>query len=445
MAAILVVDDDFGIRAHLIAYLRELGHEVEPAADALAGLELVDRRAFDVVLSDVRMAGMDGFAMLRELRRRYPETGVVLMTAYATVPDAVEAIRGGAYDYLVKPFSLEQVGLVLGRLLEVQTLRRENRTLRRAVDPPPLLESRNARMRQVLDLGRRAAESDATILVTGESGVGKNVIAAAIHRWSPRAAEPFVTIACTTLAEHLLESELFGHVRGAFTGAWRDKPGRLEAAARGTAFLDEIGELTSEVQAKLLRFLEERSFEPVGGGETITVETRIIAATSRHLGEEVPAGRFRDDLFYRLNVVALEVPSLRERREDLRALTDHVLTTLAVRHARPDLTITPAARRAIDRYRWPGNVRELINALERAVVVGRGNVIDAENLPDRVLAPGAAQPAPSLAAVHDALEDVERVHVQRILAESATLEEAALRLGINPTTLWRKRRRWGLE
>jgi len=445
MAAILVVDDDFGIRAHLIAYLRELGHEVQPAPDALTGLELVDRRAFDVVLSDVRMAGMDGFAMLRELRRRYPETGVVLMTAYATVPDAVEAIRGGAYDYLVKPFALDQVGLVLGRLLEVQTLRRENRTLRRAVDPPPLLESRNARMREVLETARRAAESDATILVTGESGVGKNVLAAAIHRWSPRAAETFVTIACTTLAEHLLESELFGHVRGAFTGAWRDKPGRLEAAARGTAFLDEIGELTPEVQAKLLRFLEERSFEPVGGGETITVETRIIAATSRHLGEEVRAGRFRDDLFYRLNVVALEVPPLRERREDLRALTDHVLTTLAVRHARPDLTITPAARRAIDRYPWPGNVRELLNALERAVVVGRGDVIDAENLPDQVLAPGAAQPAPSLAAVHDSLEDMERVHVQRILAESATLEEAALRLGINPTTLWRKRKRWGLE
>jgi NtrC-family two-component system response regulator AlgB len=445
MASVLIVDDDAGIRTHLATYLRDLGHAVESAADGTAALAAIERGTFDAVLSDVRMAGMDGFALLRELRRRHPETGVVLMTAYATVPDAVEAIRSGACDYLMKPFSLEQVGLVLARLLEMQALRRENRTLRQAVEAPPLLESSNPGLQHILATARRAAASDATILITGESGVGKNVMAAAIHRWSSRSSRPFVTIACTTLAEHLLESELFGHVRGAFTGAWRDKPGRLEAAEGGTAFLDEVGELPPELQAKLLRFLEERRFEAVGSMDTTTVDTRIIAATSRELAAEVRAGRFRDDLFYRLNVIALRLPPLRERREDLPALTDHLLTTLAMRHGRPGLALTRAARRAIATYPWPGNVRELINALERAVVLAGDSTIDADDLPDQVVGPSAALPAPSLAATQESLADIERAHVQRVLAESTTLEEAATRLGIDPTTLWRKRKRWGLD
>jgi NtrC-family two-component system response regulator AlgB len=445
MASILIVDDDTSIRTHLAACVCELGHEAEVAADATEALAVMDRTAFDVVLSDVRMAGMDGLALLRELRRRHPDAGVVLMTAYATIPDAVDAIRSGAYDYLAKPFSLEQVGLVLARLLEVQTLRHENRALRRAIEAPLPLESRNPAMQQLLATARRAAASDATMLVTGESGVGKNVMAAAIHRWSPRGSRSFVTISCTTLVEHLLESELFGHVRGAFTGAWRDKSGRLEAAEGGTAFLDEVGELPPELQAKLLRFLEERRFERVGGTDTITVGTRIIAATSRDLGAEVRAGRFREDLFYRLNVIALRLPPLRERREDLPALTDDILTTLSLRHQRPGLTLTPAARRAIATYPWPGNVRELINALERAVVLACGDTITAEDLPDQVIAPAAGLPAPSIATVHGSIEDMERAHVQRVLADSATLEEAATRLGIDSTTLWRKRKRWGLE
>jgi NtrC-family two-component system response regulator AlgB len=445
MASVLIVDDDPGIRAHLTAYVREIGHAAEAAADAMAALAIVSRRTFDAVLTDVRMAGMDGFALLQELRQRHPETGVVLMTAYATVPDAVEAMRSGAHDYLVKPFSLEQVGLVLARLLELHALRRENRTLLRAIDAPPLLESRSPGLQRILATARRAAVSDATILLTGESGVGKNVVAAAIHRWSARADEPFVTIACTTLVQHLLESELFGHIRGAFTGAWRDKPGRLEAADNGTAFLDEVGELPPTLQAKLLRFLEERRFERVGSTETITVTTRIVAATSRDLGGEVRAGRFREDLFYRLNVIALRLPPLRERREDLSALTDHVLTTLAARHRRPGLELTPAARRAIEEYRWPGNVRELVNALERAVVLARTRQLDVEDLPDQVLAPPMELPAPSLDTMQGSLAEVERAYVRRVLDESPTLEEAAARLGINPTTLWRKRKRWGLD
>src|SRR6266478_1171282 len=389
------------------------------------------------------MAGMDGLALLRELRRRHPESGVILMTAYATVPDAVEAIRSGAYDYLVKPFSLEQVGLVLARLLEVQTLRHENRALRQAVEAPLSLESRNPTTLQILTIARRAAASDATILVTGESGVGKNVMAAAIHRWSPRGGRAFVTVACTTLAEHLLESELFGHVKGAFTGAWKDKPGRLEAAEHGTVFLDEVGDLPLELQGKLLRFLEQHRFERVGGGETITVDARVLAATNRDLEADVAAGRFREDLFFRLNVIPIRLPALRERPEDLPALIDHVLATLCSRHRRPALSLAPEARRALHAYRWPGNVRELVNTLERAVVLSRGDTIRAEDLPDRLLEPPPAAPATPEAGL--SLEDVERRHIVQVLAESSTLEDAAARLGINVTTLWRKRRRYGIE
>jgi NtrC-family two-component system response regulator AlgB len=253
-----------------------------------------------------------------------------------------------------------------------------------------------------------------------------------------------VTITCTTLAEHLLESELFGHVKGAFTGAWKDKPGRLAAAAGGTVFLDEVGELPLELQAKLLRFLEEHRFEAVGGGETVTVDARIIAATNRELEGEVRAGRFREDLFFRLNVIEIRLPPLRERAEDLRGLAEHVLDALCVRHRRPALTLAPEARAVLAAYRWPGNVRELVNALERAVVLARGDTVRAEDLPDRLLAPAElASPAPPPA--HLSLEEMERRHVEAVLADSETLEEAAARLGINPTTLWRKRRRWKLE
>jgi NtrC-family two-component system response regulator AlgB len=441
MATILIVDDEKNIRMHLATYIRSLGYAVETAADASAALATFDRGKFDVVLSDVRMAGMDGLALLREIRRRQPEVVVVLMTAYATVPQAVEAMRAGAYDYLVKPFSLDHVGLLLNRVLEVQALRRENEALRRTIEQPLLLGSRSPVMQRVLATAEQVAASDATVLLTGESGTGKNVLAAAIHRWSPRCHSPFVTIACTTLAEHLLESELFGHVKGAFTGAWKDKPGRLEAAQGGTVFLDEVGELTPDLQGKLLRFIEEHRCERVGGGETITVDARIIAATNRDLEAEVHAGRFRQDLFFRLNVIGIRLPSLRERMEDLPALTDQVLGALCARHRRSAIQLAANVRPALAAYGWPGNVRELVNALERAVVLARGNTIHAEDLPDRFLAPTVAAPP----AADLSLEELEQRHIQQVLADSTTLEEAAARLGINPTTLWRKRRRYGIE
>jgi NtrC-family two-component system response regulator AlgB len=444
MATILIVDDEKNVRTHLATYVRGLGHRAEMAADATAALAAVDRQEFDVVLSDVRMAGMDGLALLREIRRRRPDVVVVLMTAYATVPQAVDAMRAGAYDYLVKPFGLDQVGLLLDRVLEVQTLRRQNRTLQQALNQPVLLESASPVMQRALATAHQAAASDVTVLLTGESGTGKNVLAAAIHDWSPRRQGPFVKIACTTLSDHLLESELFGHVKGAFTGAWKDKAGRLEAAAGGTVFLDEVGDLPPELQAKLLRFLEEHRFERVGGSETITVDARIIAATNRDLEADVRTGRFREDLFFRLNVIALRLPPLRERAADLPALSDHILTTLCARHGRSAVGLTPDARAALAAYRWPGNVRELLNVLERTVVLSPVDTIRAEDLPDRLLAP----PERAATATPDkelSLEDLERRHIEQVLADAATLEEAAARLGINPTTLWRKRRRYGIE
>jgi len=446
MASILIVDDEKNIRTMLATFVRARGHGAEVAADGTEALEALRRGTIDVVFSDVRMAGLDGLALLREIRGRWPEVVVVLMTAYATVAQAVEAMRAGAYDYLVKPFWIEEVGLALDRLLEVVALRRENRALKSALDRPVMLESRSAKMNRVIETARQGAASDATVLLTGESGTGKSVLAHAIHDWSAHAQGPFVSIPCTTLSEHLLESELFGHVRGAFTGAWKDKVGRLEAAAGGTLFLDEIGELPATLQAKLLRFLEERRFERVGGTATIEVGARIIAATNRQLEAEVARGGFREDLFYRLNVLRIELPPLRERLEDLPALARHVLAMHAARYGRSALEPVADAETVLARYRWPGNVRELVNVLEHAVVVCRGDRLRVDDLPDRLHAP--APPEGAVEAAADGgipLEQVERRHIERVLADSATLEEAAARLGISSTTLWRKRKRWGIE
>ena len=441
MATILIVDDEANIRTHLSTYAATLGHDVEVASDGAAALSALRGRRFDVVMSDVRMPNLDGMEVLNETKRQSPETAVVLMTAYGTIPQAVEAIRAGATDYLVKPFGLDQVALVLERTLQVQGLRRENRRLQQAVGEPTLLTSGSPAMQRALATAERAAQSDAVVLLTGESGTGKTVLARQIHAWSTRARAPFVTISCTTLAEHLLESELFGHVRGAFTGALKDKAGRVEAADHGTLFLDEVGELSSDLQAKLLRFVEEHRFERVGGGTTLTVDARLIAATNRDLEREVQEGRFREDLYFRLNVVGVRLPALRERLEDLDSLIDHALAVHAARNRRGALSLTPAARALLHAYPWPGNIRELTNAVERATVLARGTQIGPEDLPDRLLAP------PVHAGDADApqsLENVERRHIEQVLAESATLEEAAARLGVNVTTLWRKRKRYGL-
>ncbi|HME70180.1 MAG TPA: sigma-54 dependent transcriptional regulator [Myxococcota bacterium] len=444
MTKLLVVDDDKNIRRILSTFLESAGHSVQQAADAASALAALSKEPdIALVLTDFRMAEMNGLELLERIKQQHPDTLVIIMTAYATVESAVAIIKAGAYDYLTKPFSLDRVRQAVERALEVGNLRVENRALRDVVHDLPLTDSRSSMMQAVLRTARQAANSDATIILLGESGAGKNVLARQIHEWSPRHERPFVVVNCTTLSDQLLESELFGHVRGAFTGAIKNKPGRLEAAAGGTVFLDEIADLSPTLQTKLLRFLQERQFERVGGDETIEIDARIIAASNRDLEREVAAGHFREDLFYRLNVISLRVPVLRERPEDIRPLVEHFLTAAALRNRRPGLRLSPEAMEALCAYQWPGNIRELRNAIERAVVLSRSDVIPREGLPDRVFqAPRLLRPPPPSGGT---LEELERDHIRRVLAEAVTLEEAAETLGISTTTLWRKRKRYSSE
>jgi len=444
MAKLLVVDDDKNIRLTLSTFLESAGHSVQQAADAASALAALFKEPdIALVLTDFRMAEMNGLELLERIKQQHPDTLVILMTAYATVESAVSILKAGAYDYLTKPFSLDRVRQAVERALEVGNLRVENRALRDVVHDLPLTDSRSSVMQAVLRTARQAANSDATIILLGESGAGKNVLARQIHEWSPRHERPFVVVNCTTLSDQLLESELFGHVRGAFTGAIKNKPGRLEAAAGGTVFLDEIADLSPTLQTKMLRFLQERQFERVGGDETIEIDARIIAASNRDLEREVAAGHFREDLFYRLNVISLRVPALRERPEDIRPLVEHFLTAAALRNRRAGLRLSPEAMEALCAYPWPGNIRELRNAIERAVVLSQSDVIPREGLPDRVFQ--AASPLRLLPPGAGTLEELERDHIRRVLAEAVTLEEAAETLGISTTTLWRKRKRYSIE
>jgi two-component system, NtrC family, response regulator AlgB len=443
MARLIIVDDEKNIRQSLTTFFRSLGHEALPAESAAEALAAFGENAPDLVLTDFKMAEINGLELLKTIRRRRADCQVILMTAYATVENAVAAMKAGAYDYVTKPFTLEQIQHIVERALQLQGLQAENRVLRDVVYDAPLLDSQSPAMVEMLETAQRAAASDATILLTGESGTGKNVLARQVHLWSPRHNRPFVVVNCTTLSDQLLESELFGHMRGSFTGAVKDKPGRLEAADGGTVFLDEIADLSGPLQTKLLRFVQEQTFERVGGERTIRVDARIIAASNRDLEAEVSARRFRDDLYYRLNVITLRLPALRERREDILPIANWLLDRAAIRSHREGLRLSAEASNAIAGYRWPGNVRELRNSIERAAVLSRGDEIVPDDLPDSLFraAPGTSGLSPRDAS----LEAMEREHIARVLSESATLEEAAATLGINVTTLWRKRKRYGID
>jgi len=444
MAKLLIVDDEKNIRSHLATFFESCGHQVRTVENGQQARALLSSdHGFDLMLTDYRMAEMNGLELLQQVHREAPDLVVILMTAYATVENAVAAMKAGAYDYLTKPFTLDQVQHVVDRALEAQRLRAENRALRDTLEEHPMLESQSTVMQRMLETARRVAASEATILLMGESGTGKNVIAHQIHRWSPRFEKPFVVVNCTTLSEPLLESELFGHMRGSFTGAVKDKPGRLEAAHRGTVFLDEIADLSPPLQSKFLRFVQEQSFERVGGDDTIEVDTRIVAASNRDLMSEVAAHRFREDLFYRLNVIALRVPPLRERPQDILRLAERLLIVATARNYRQTLRLSPEVEAALTAYRWPGNVRELRNAIERAAVLVQGDLITPQYLPDALFQDA---PATCVAGTHAAsLEEIERQQIVRVLAESPTLEDAAETLGINVSTLWRKRRRYKIE
>jgi NtrC-family two-component system response regulator AlgB len=396
---------------------------------------------------------MDGIAVTRALAQDAPTTIVILMTAYATIGNAVEAIKAGAADYLPKPFTPPQVLHTVSRALESARVRTELAELRRASSRgiQPRFESKNPAMRAILEVAARVAKADATVLVLGETGTGKGVLARQLHASSPRAARPFVNVNCSSIAPTLIENELFGHARGAFTGADAAHAGHVEAAGSGTLFLDEIGDLPREAQGKLLRLLEEHEYVRVGDVEARRSEARVIAATHRDLKEAVAAGTFRADLFYRLNVVTLTLPALRERAEDIPDLATSILADLAPQHRRTAPALSPDAKAALVGYAWPGNLRELVNVLERALILSSGETIGLDLLPDEVSrhAQPRAGRSGEAGAVDDesdeTLEAAERRHIAAILAKYAKLDAAARALGVDPSTLYRKRERYGLR
>jgi DNA-binding NtrC family response regulator len=443
---VLVVDDEEIVRESLSGWLRKDGYTVVGAADGRAALEALRADGWSIVLIDLKMPGMDGLQVLEEARRLRPDATYVLMTAYATVDTAVAAMKLGAYDYLVKPFDPEELSLLVQRIVSQQALLQENEALRRALKREygfHDLVSKSPAMQRVFDLARVAARSGSTILILGESGSGKEVLARAIHAESPRAGGPFVAISCAALTETLLESELFGHEKGSFTGAAARRKGKFELARGGTLFLDEIGDISPKLQLDLLRVLEDRTFQRVGGSETIEADVRVVAATNRDLARAVAAGTFREDLFYRLNVIPITLPPLRERPEDVPLLVQHFLDRLSKELQRRIDGVAPEGMAALVAHAWPGNVRELRNVLERGAVVAKGSVIQLADLglpaPEPGRAPGPRGDPPSL-------EDVEKRHIADVLSwAGGNVTHAARVLGIDRMTLYNKIKRYGLR
>jgi two-component system response regulator HydG len=462
MARILVADDHDAVREGMVLSLTRLGHEVQGVRGGAEAIAAYRKRPADVVVTDLRMIPVDGIEVVRRLREGDPEATVVVVSAHGTIATAVDAMREGAIDFIEKPFSPEVLRARVEKAVEIARERRGARTARaraealeedlgRARDPHGLVGSSEA-VRRVLDQVRKVAATDATVLVLGESGTGKELVARAIHDGSPRREKPFVSVSCAAIPEGLLESELFGHEKGAFTGAVKRKLGRFELAHEGTLFLDEIGELPPPTQVKLLRVLQERKFERVGGEETVEVDVRLVSATNRDLALMAKEGRFREDLYYRLDVVAIRLPPLRERPGDVEELAKHFLARAAPRLGRAVTGFTPEALEVLRRHRWPGNVRELENVVEQALVFAEGSLVTPAELPDALRrAPAPAAPAGPVPAptgergLTEVLEDLER---QLILdayerAKGVKAETARL-LGIKPSALYYKLEKYGI-
>ncbi len=454
---ILLVDDDTIILDSLSEFLRLERYEVQTAKSVEDALATLARQPAHIVITDVNIPGADGFELLRTIRERWPDIVSIVITAYGTIESAVEAIKMGAYDYLTKPLADDEVRLVVQRALQQQSLLRENRTLKQQLGMRYSLENvvgHDYRMLKIFDLVETVAETRTTVLISGESGTGKSLVARAIHQRSDRANKPFIEVSCGAIPESLLESELFGHTKGSFTGAVADKDGKFKAAEGGTIFLDEINSASPGFQVKLLRVLQEKKYEPVGSNKTASADVRVILASNVDLKREVEAGRFRQDLYYRINVVTIPMPPLVERLGDIPLLADHFLAKYRAETKKEVHGFTPEAINSLQRYHWPGNVRELENAIERAVVLSKSRQIAPEDLPASVLddRPASAPGAPADPGVYkpmslkDALEDPERRIIEAALrANNWNRQTTAAVLDINRTTLYKKMKHFGLE
>ncbi len=448
--SVLIVDDESGILDSLNILLRNEGFSPRLAHGGKEGLEKISEMSPDIVLTDIRMPNVTGVEILAAAREADPDVPVILMTAQATLQSAMQAVNAGAFYYIQKPFRNDELVAILRRAAEHRNLRAENKSLKQAIrraeragGPRPVGTSKS--WLDVLRLVETVAPTDSTVLIQGESGTGKEVIARYIHELSTRTEGPFLSINCGALPESLLESELFGHVKGSFTGAVKDKIGLFGASSKGTFFLDEIGETTPATQVKLLRALQHREVIPVGATEAIPVDTRLVAATNRDLDEEIRAGNFRSDLYYRLNVIAIHLPPLRQRQDDIPILAEHFLQRIAGLRGEEPKRLSGAAREALIDYAWPGNVRELENALERSIILTAGPEIDVPALPERVTQRRAEPLVSTRTPPNPTLDAVERAYIMWVLqTENGNKSRAAEVLGIDPSTLYRKLSRYGV-
>ncbi len=440
---ILIVDDESNIRKTLTVYLETEGHKVIAVSNVTDAVSENSRRSFDLAFVDLRLGTDSGLDLIPALIAASPWIKIVVITAYASIDTAVEAIKRGASDYIPKPFTPAQVKLTVQKIAEVRTLEQRIDSLQtdlNRTNPEIEFNSSSPVMQRTIELARQVAISDSIILLTGENGTGKSVLARAIHAWSNRAHKPFAEISCPSLSAELLESELFGHVKGAFTGAVRDNPGRMAGCEGGTLFLDEIGDLPLSVQPKLLRFIQEREYERLGDHITRKANVRLITATNTRLEQAVKDHRFREDLYYRLNVIPIEIPPLRERHEDITILAARMLRFFSKGNHRPLQRFTDEALAMLKRYSWPGNVRELRNIVERASILCNTELVGTEFLPEKLISSEAGLNPGDLVS----LEKIEEMHIRRVLASTKSLQEAAEILGVNQATLWRWRKRYSI-